>query len=229
MSQYIKDLILKGENQQLDFKYCITDSKKIARSLVAFSNTDGGILLIGVKDNGAITGVKSEEEYYMVEAAASMYSKPPVAFTYKTWEINGKTVLEVKIEKSAVKPHYALDNDGKWKVYIRVNDQNLLANRILLRVWKNKAGNKGIYIRYTQNEQKLFEFLDQHHEISLSGFCRIASISRQKASDILIKFITLNIIRMVFTEKGALYQINPDEINTLDEIKEKKHIHVPFH
>jgi predicted HTH transcriptional regulator len=57
LNTYIKNLIKQGEHQQLDFKFEITDSKKIARSLVAFANTDGGKLLIGVKDNGAIAGV----------------------------------------------------------------------------------------------------------------------------------------------------------------------------
>ena len=60
----IEALIEQGEHQQLDFKFEVSDSKKIARTLSAFANTDGGRLLIGVKDNGAISGVRSEEEYY---------------------------------------------------------------------------------------------------------------------------------------------------------------------
>ncbi|MGB4134047.1 MAG: ATP-binding protein, partial [Tenuifilaceae bacterium] len=42
MSKHIANLILQGEHQQLDFKHSISDSKKIARSLAAFANTDGG-------------------------------------------------------------------------------------------------------------------------------------------------------------------------------------------
>ncbi|MCO5261578.1 MAG: ATP-binding protein, partial [Lentimicrobium sp.] len=42
MPSHIRKLISEGEHQQLDFKFGITDSKKIARSLVAFANTDGG-------------------------------------------------------------------------------------------------------------------------------------------------------------------------------------------
>lgn len=68
-SGYLQKLILQGEHQTQDLKYCISDSKKIARSLVAFANSDGGRLLIGVKDNGNIAGVRSEEEYYMVESS----------------------------------------------------------------------------------------------------------------------------------------------------------------
>ncbi|MGE5393191.1 MAG: helix-turn-helix domain-containing protein, partial [Candidatus Saccharibacteria bacterium] len=41
VSNYLLKLIQQGEHQQQDFKYCISDSKKIARSLVAFANTDG--------------------------------------------------------------------------------------------------------------------------------------------------------------------------------------------
>ena len=76
----IEALIEQGEHQQLDFKFEVSDSKKIARTLSAFANTDGGRLLIGVKDNGAISGVRSEEEYYMIEAASKMYTHPEVPY-----------------------------------------------------------------------------------------------------------------------------------------------------
>ncbi len=42
MGSYIKDLIAEGEHQRLDFKFEISDSKKIARTLAAFANTNGG-------------------------------------------------------------------------------------------------------------------------------------------------------------------------------------------
>jgi len=59
MSRYIQKLIEEGEHQRLDFKFEITDARRLARTLVAFANTDGGRLLIGVKDNGAVAGVRS--------------------------------------------------------------------------------------------------------------------------------------------------------------------------
>lgn len=62
---HIQTLIAEGEHQMLDFKFEISDSKRIARSLAAFANTDGARLLVGVKDNGAIAGVRSEEEIHI--------------------------------------------------------------------------------------------------------------------------------------------------------------------
>ena len=59
MDSYLRKLIAGGENQHLDFKYCVSDSRKIARTLTAFANSDGGILLIGVRDNGSVADRKS--------------------------------------------------------------------------------------------------------------------------------------------------------------------------
>jgi predicted HTH transcriptional regulator len=99
MEKYLKKLIDSGESQKLDFKYCISDSRKIARTLSAFSNSEGGILLIGIRDNGSVAGVRSDEEYYMIETAASIYCKPEIPVTTRQHIANGKTVLEVEVMK----------------------------------------------------------------------------------------------------------------------------------
>jgi hypothetical protein len=77
-TQYIKQLVEEGEHEHQDFKFEISDARKIARSISAFANTGGGRLLVGVKDNGKIAGIRSEEEIYMIEAAATMYCEPKV-------------------------------------------------------------------------------------------------------------------------------------------------------
>jgi predicted HTH transcriptional regulator len=56
--------------------------------------------LIGIKDNGALAGVRSEEEMHMLEAAAQMHCKPEVALKFNEWKVNGKRILEVDIEKN---------------------------------------------------------------------------------------------------------------------------------
>src|SRR4051812_8035339 len=104
---FIKNLIAEGEGQQLDFKYHISSAAKIAKSLVAFANTDGGRLLIGVKDNGKIIGIESDEEIYMIQLAAESYCDPIVKIEVEDWKIDGKTVLEVYVPPSKEKPHYA--------------------------------------------------------------------------------------------------------------------------
>jgi predicted HTH transcriptional regulator len=210
MSDYIFDLIRGGESEILDFKHSITDSKKIARSLVAFANTNGGRLLVGVRDNGSISGIKTDEEYYMVEAAAQLYCNPEIKFSTETWNIHGKTVLEIIIPKSIQKTFYARDNDNKWKVYIRVNDQNLLANRILIKVWKQKRKKGGTFVRYTEKEKILLDYLSENPYITFSKFRKIARISPFKAERILINMVVLNLVDIVFTETATYYTLKKD-------------------
>jgi predicted HTH transcriptional regulator len=207
VKHHIRNLIEAGEGQTLDFKFEISDSKKIAKTFVAFANTDGGTLLIGVKDNGSIAGVRSEEEFYMIEAAAKMYCKPEVPFQTRRWSVDGKTILELNIPKSSHKPHFALTEDKKWMVYIRVNDQNLLANTILLKVWQRKKEEKPVYLEFTRNEKILLSFLEQNENITISKFCKIALIHRKEAENILVKLISLKVIKIEFTEKQVYYRL----------------------
>ena len=205
MNKYISDLISRGEHQKQDFKYEINDARKIARTIVAFSNTDGGKLLIGVKDNGKIAGVHSEEEYYMIEAAASMYCRPEIKFNIKKWEIQGKTILEVDIPKGADKPYQAKTDDNRWLSYIRVKDQNILTNSIQIRVWKNEKKRKAIFIKFTETERKLLEYL-QTQEITISQFIKLSGLSRKKVSDILVRLISLGIVEINYNDKEITYK-----------------------
>jgi predicted HTH transcriptional regulator len=209
MLHHITKLIAEGEHQQLDFKFEIADAHKIARTLVAFANTIGGRLLIGVKDNGALAGIRSEEEYYMVEAAATMYCRPPVQFTVKEWNLNKKTILEVVILRSDSRPHFAQQKEGNWVAYHRVGDQNFVVNRILARVWKLEHMPKGVFLKFTDPERFLLEYLETNDSITLSKFIRLAGISRNKAESILVRFILLKMLRMNFTENLTFFTLNP--------------------
>lgn len=208
MSRLLLKLIEQGEHQTQDFKYCINDSKKIARSLVAFANTDGGRLLIGVKDNGRIAGVRSDEEYYMVESAARLYSKPPVPFTTRQHAIDGKTVLEVIIEPSTEKPHFARDDDGKWWAYFRKNDENRLANKVMIEVWEKQKSRDGILINYSDAEKVLLDFLEKHQKISVSKYARIAHLSYKQAEQTIISFRALDILKDNISDDRIDYSIN---------------------
>ncbi|PID89570.1 MAG: ATP-binding protein [Bacteroidia bacterium] len=211
MSSYIKSLIKKGEHQQQDFKYCISDSLKIAKSLSAFANTDGGRLLIGVKDNGAIAGVRTDEEYYMVEAAAQIYCKPEVNFEAKSHSVEGKTVFEVYVPKSKTIPHLAKCEDGKWKAYLRVDDQNLLANKIQIQVWKKLEKKEAVLLKYTDNEKTLLNYLKENPSITMSKYCKISQLPRRKAEKVFLDLILLKIVKIVFTEKQIFYTLDEDE------------------
>lgn len=205
-AHYIEELIEQGENLHQDFKFAINDSKKIARSLVAFSNTKGGRLLIGVKDNGTIAGVRTDEEYYMIEAAAEIYCKPPINFQTKDWNISGKKVLEIIIPESDAKPHMALTDDKKWMAFIRVADENIIASSVLLKAWQKKQSETGVKIRDVEPGKKLLMYLHENEVISLSGFLKLAKIPYRHGINILADYIALGLIDSDYIDKKFVYK-----------------------
>ena len=211
MDDYLRKLIAQGENQQLDFKYCISDSRKIARTLSAFANSDGGRILIGVRDNGGIAGIKSDEEYYMVETAVHLFCRPEITFTTKQHTTGGKTILEVKVGKGDKKPYKAKDEDGRWVSYFRHHDQNLVANRVLLQVWRKEVKPSGVLVKFGKAENLLMDYLVKNGCITFSKFRKIAGISSYKAEAILANLILFKVILMKASEKGFTYELNPDE------------------
>ena len=207
---HIQKLIQEGEHQMLDFKFEISDSRRIARSLVAFANTDGGRLLVGVKDNGAIAGVRSDEEIHMIEAAAEMYCQPKVEYTTEEWEINGKTVLEVIIPKDKHHKHKAPDNQGVYKIFVRVKDENLVADSVLIKVWKADKFARPAKIAFTETETLLLSYLSENKEITLHVFQEMAHINKRRAEAILADFILVGTISIIQTSQNTVFQLVED-------------------
>lgn len=205
---HIHRLIAEGEHQMLDFKFEISDCRKIARSLVAFANTDGGRLLIGVKDNGVISGIRSEEEKHMIETSVQMYCKPEVKYTVKEWNINGKIVLEVIIPKSEGIKHKAPDHDNIYKVYIRVKDENIIASNILVKVWKREKDRNNINITFSEEEKLLLKCLNERKKLSFEEFLEISQLKKKAAEDILVNFILIGMVKINMSDKSISFSYN---------------------
>ena len=208
MGRYIHNLISGGEGLNLDFKYCISDPKKIARTLSAFSNTAGGKLLIGVRDNGSLAGVRSDEEYYMIDAAARLHCDPEVTVITRNHTINGKNILEVDVPKSAVIPVKAKDEHGRWKAYFRQNDQNFMADRVILQVWRRSSTSRGLLLRFEETENLLLNHLRTEGRITVEEFRWLTGIKSRSAEKILSDFILCGLITYEASEKGIFYRLS---------------------
>jgi predicted HTH transcriptional regulator len=206
MQDLLLQLIREGEHLKQDFKFAVTDCEKIARSLSAFANTEGGRLLLGVKDNGNIVGVRSDEEFYMIESAAQRYCEPPVDFTSYEWQVNGKVVLQINIPPSESK-HYVKQRDGKKVAYVRVDDMNIAAGRILQKVWKREKQARGTLLTLNTAEMFIIDYLKNNDEISFGRFSRLAGLKPWQAERILVSFVSMGILELVTYETRVAYRL----------------------
>ena len=207
-SHYIQDLILEGEHEHQDFKYQITDARKIARSIAAFANNSGGHLLIGVKDNGNIAGVSSDEEIYMIEMAAQRYCRPEQQVAFKVFRINGKSVVKADIAEAQEKPVEAQDDNGVWHVYYRVADENVLASRLHERILSQETEVEETHtsgtISYSEREQVLLSYLRDHGGITLDGYMKLAHISEESATRIVVALHGMGVLDLQYHDGKCL-------------------------
>ncbi len=204
----IKKLISEGEHQKQDFKFRIDDQRKIARTLVAFANTDGGRLLIGVKDNGKISGINPEEEFHMIKGAAQMYCKPVLEFESRIWQEEMKLVLEVKIEPSANRIFQAQDEDGNWKFYIRRKDQTLIANKIIQKIWKLEQNAIRKPSIFGEKELIILKLIKENQPLTLSKIYRNSELNKSNIDKIVSLLVHWKMVKMNFDDDDVKYEID---------------------
>ncbi len=207
MIDRIKKYLIDGEGESLDYKQEISSASKIAKTMVSFANLKGGVLLVGVRDNRSIAGIRSEDEKYMLELAASFYCKPEINLELEEHNIGGKIILECTVPEGEFKPYSAKGEDGKWWVHIRNKDKSLLASKIVVDVLKRQASNKGTLIKYGKNEDALLRYLEDNERITLQQFRKMVNISKWRASKIIVNLITAGVIINHTYEKPEFYTL----------------------
>jgi len=194
----LSELIAQGEHQQQDFKYEISSVSKIAHSVSAFANTDGGRLLVGVRDNGHIAGVRSDEEIYMIDAAAHSGCKPEVDCQWETLQGEGHNVLIATVLPSDSRPVMAREEDGEWRAYVRVHDENIVASPVHLALWRRQRSNDGSLLRFTDRERAALEVLGNAgaEGLTLNQFCRRVTLSRRASINLLADLVRFQLVQM---------------------------------
>ena len=203
---YVLTYISEGEHLKQDFKMRIDDAQKIARSLVAFANTSGGRLLIGVKDNGNVCGVRPEEELHMIIRSAEEFCQPPVHFSHSVWKVEGKAVLEIDIEESSAKPHLAKIEEG-WKAFVREHDVTLPASNVWIAMQEVSSQQESNELfQMSEREEQLFSLLKQQ-PFTLNQLSRKAGTPRPILIRKLAKLMKWGIVIEQVEQGKALYSL----------------------
>lgn len=201
---YILGLIAEGEHVQQDFKYAISDARKIARSISAFANNMGGRLLIGVKDNGTIAGVRNEEDIYVVEQAAELYCRPAqkVEFTaFRTGDTG--TVIRASIAKSDERPVCAQDDDRSWRAYYRIADNNIRAHPLMVRSWRYAASGRRALLHLDGPDGHLLEAL-RGGPLPVEKALIASGASRRMAQNAVVRLASLGLIDFIHGPDGFM-------------------------
>ena len=203
---YLQSLILEGEHQQQDFKYRVSDAMKLAKSVSAFANTDGGRLLIGVRDDGHMSGVRDEEEIYMMHQAAYRYCRPEASIKFDTYHVDGRTIVVATVPPSDKRPICAVGDDNRQRAYIRIADENIVASPIHLAIWRESQNPQGSMMTYTDTVRKLIDAM-QGQRLTLNQLVRRSAISRQKVITLLARLIRFHVAQWEYADQQFLFSL----------------------
>ena len=195
-AKLLREMVAEGEHVCQDFKFAISDARKIARSISAFANNSGGRLLIGVKDNGVIAGVRNEEDIYVVEQAAERYCQPPQTPVFKAYRLEGTVrVIVAEIPKSVQRPVSVVEDGGQLKAYYRVADENIAAHPLMVRSWELDESTAP---SLTQRHYELAALYSGGVAMNERQAALALHISVSEAEDIIVRLASAGLITFIF-------------------------------
>lgn len=194
-------MVAEGEHQTQDFKFAVSDAHKIARSLSAFANRDGGRLLIGVKDNGVLAGVRNEEDIYVVEQAAVSYCRPAVhvEFSALSFDSDARVIIAF-VGPALQRPVFVAEADGALKAYYRVADENIVAHPLMVRAWQSAA--EAVPKVFGEAHARMLDYLSQPRPADAREVALALHIAELKAEQLIVDLAAMGAVRFEYTRSG---------------------------
>jgi len=122
------EIIANGENSGMEFKRDDLRPEQLAKEVVAMVNFQGGTLLLGVEDDGAISGVQRDQLEEWVMNVVQSKIPPMILPFYETIQVDDKQVARINFPQGISKP-YVVRDKGSEKIYIRVGSTSREATR----------------------------------------------------------------------------------------------------
>ncbi|GAB3912327.1 ATP-binding protein [Larkinella knui] len=195
----LKELVRQGEGTHLEFKLKSNHPERIIREIVAFANTEGGKLLIGIGDDKSIQGLKHvDEDEYLLVRAIERYCTPAIDYHLERVPLaNERDVLVITVPESEHKPHYVDDPTNDFRrAYVRVDDKAVQASKEVREIMKGETAERAVRFTYGDKEQTLMQHLDRNQSITVDLFANIANIPRKMASRTLVLLVLANVLEI---------------------------------
>lgn len=205
----LKSIVEAGENQYVEFKRKATHPDKIMKEIVAFANTGGGTLFIGIEDNRTIPALLNpDEEEFIIENAIRKYCYPAISYTLERVRLTEKfSVLAFYIKEGNQKPYYVLhDFEQKLgKAYVRVADRSIQASREMREILKMERKGRNFKFQYGDKERILMQYLEENKTVSIEKFAEMANINTKQASRTLVLLVLAGVLRLQPEEVQDIY------------------------
>lgn len=210
----LEQLVELGEGINLEFKRRVPQPERIAKEVVALANTHGGRIVLGVDDDGTITGIDhASEEQFLLRQAVDAHCRPAVEYRTERVVVEPRCdVLVVTIPESTTKPHYVVINGEEVSEdrapYVRVEAKSMEASADTVQDLEEQDERAGVTFEFGETESLLMRYLDDYGRISVSQLSQLADISPQRASQTLLRLTKADLLHLHPDEEGDYFTLN---------------------
>ncbi|MCY4183409.1 MAG: putative DNA binding domain-containing protein [Gammaproteobacteria bacterium] len=129
-AESLAELIGNGENSGVEFKRDDLRPEQLAKEVVALANFRGGRILLGVEDDGTVSGIQRDDlEHWVMDTVFGRYVHPAIIPFYEEVRLNAQhRIAVVSVSQGVAKPYVVRDR-GREDVYIRIGSTSRLATR----------------------------------------------------------------------------------------------------
>lgn len=122
------EILANRENSGVEFKRDDLRSEQLGKEIVALANLNGGRILLGVEDDGTISGIQRPNLQEWVLNVFRDKVHPQIIPFYEEIQVDDKRVAVISFSQGISKP-YVLRNNGREEIYVRMGDRSELASR----------------------------------------------------------------------------------------------------
>ena len=213
----IQRLTKRGEGATLEFKHRTPEPERLAKEVIAFANTNGGRLLIGVDDDGTVLGVKdSEEEEFALRNALEAHCSPPLKWRTERVEISRKRdVIVIAVPRSKDRPHGLISSNGHRETipYVRVGDRSIEASSEAIELMISDKDSQDVQFEFGAHELTLMKYLEEYGRIGVHSFSRLVNITLDRARKILVLMTRAGILAHHLDYEGDYFTLVYNGVN----------------
>ena len=174
----VRTICAGGEGRQVEFKRGLPGPAKAARSLCAFANTRGGMLLVGVTDHGQVYGV---EHARAVVASLRRFARdrvqPPLRVEVVSVAVGEEWVVCCSVPLSPERPHLLLHEDGKEELVVRAGSSNRRATGATLEALRRPRRAK----TPSPLERSVLAWVEGRADATVARFAKAHNVGVQRA------------------------------------------------